>query len=753
MGPVAEPLFEFLFKYRPIVYREGEFAFAATPAVVTGVLVAIGAAMLITLTYAWVRADSNRRDRVLLALTRTALLALIGFCLLRPTLLVSTLLEQRSYLAVLIDDSRSMSVRDEDGATRAQAVQAVLDGDARLRRELEQRFNVRYFRFAEQAAALGNDSLRQSGGVTDIGGALEFALDDLSGLPLAGMVVLSDGADNAQRDWSRSLLPLRASQIPVFTVAVGRESGEPDIQVSRVSMPSTVLKGATVIADVELSHPGFGGRNVRVEVSDAGRLLARETVRLARGTDFTRVALTFPAAESGPRQLRVRAAPDDDEKQIQNNERPALLEVRDRREKILMVEGEPRHETRFVRRALEEEDNVQLVVFQRMAQKKFMRFDVDSAGELAAGFPTSRAELFGYRGLVLGSIEASFFTHEQLQMIADFVSERGGGLLMLGGASSFSEGGWAGTPVAEALPVTLQRAASPRKFSQVNVLPTEQGLIHPIVRIDSTTEATRARWNMLPRISTANTPGRLKAGATALLTSDSADALLAYHRYGRGLAIAFMPQDSWLYQMHQDITPEDQTHEVFWRQLLRYLVQDTPEPVRVIASGLGRVQQPYRFAALAEDSAFAGRADTEMSARITDPAGVERTFAIPRSATGEFATETMMTQAGLHEINVEARRGDAVVGSARAYVNASDADLEFFDAHARPGTLKRIAEQTGGRSYDAQNAAAMAEDIQLLGAGASATERKDLWDMPAIFLALLILACAEWLYRRRRGLI
>jgi uncharacterized membrane protein len=756
MGHLVESLFEFLFKYRPIVYREGDFTLAASPATITGVAIAIAAGVLIALTYAWVRVESRRRDRALLATSRVALLALLGFCLMAPSLTVSTLLEQRSYLAVLVDDSRSMSVRDEGDSTRAEAAAAMLAANAKLRNDLESRFNVRYFRFSDGVRPMDEDTLQPAGGVTDIGGALEHVLDDLSGLPLAGMVVLSDGADNAQRDWRQSLLPLRAAQIPVFTVVLGRESGERDVQVSRVAMPSTVLKDATVVADVEITHPGYGGENVRVEVEDAGRLLARETIRLERGTDFTHVALAFPARESGARQLRVRVAPTSGEKQLQNNERPALLEVRDRREKILMVEGEPRFETKFIRRALEGENQLQLVVFQRTAPKKFMRLDVDSAAELASGFPTSRAELFSYRGLVLGSIEASFFTHEQLQMIADFVSRRGGGLLMLGGPNSFSEGGWAGTPVAEVLPVTLTRGSAPRPFTPAALRPTEAGFLHPIIRIDSTEQATRARWNALPQLSTTNDAGTLKAGATVLLASEPDNApVLAYQRYGRGVGLTFSPQDSWLYQMHADIAVEDQTHEVFWRQLLRYLVQDVPEPVRVVAAGVGRVQQPFRFAALAEDSAYSNAAGTEMSARITGPDGTERSIALPRagSADGAFNAAAVLTQPGLHEINVEATRNGAIVGRGRTYVSASDADLEFFDAQARPATLARIAEETGGRAYAAPNVASLPEDIRLLGRGAAATERKDLWDMPAIFLALLLLACAEWLYRRRKGLI
>ncbi|HEX6557948.1 MAG TPA: hypothetical protein VF021_00755, partial [Longimicrobiales bacterium] len=640
--------------------------------------------------------------------------------------------------------------------TRAQAVQEWLSANAPLRHRLEERFRVRYYRFAEHAERAAPDSLHQQGAATDVGAALAQVTQDMAGLPFAGVVLVSDGADNAQRDISESLLPLRAASVPVFSVAVGSELGQRDVQVSRVALPASVLKGAAVVADVELRHSGYSGGLVRVEVEDAGRLLARQDVRLPRGTDFTNAKLSFTAAESGPRQLRVRVAPVEGEKLLQNNVRSALLEVRNDREKVLLIEGEPRFEGKFLRRALSDEKNLQMVVLQRTAPEKFLRLDVDSAGELAAGFPRTRAELFGYHALILGNIEASFFTHEQLQMIAEFVSRRGGGLLMTGGPSAFSEGGWAGTPVAEALPVVLERGGGARKFIAVKAVPTRAGVLHPITRLAESEPASAARWQALPELSTANVTGGLKAGAVALLTAGaSGPVMLAQQRYGRGIALAFTPQDSWLWQMHADMPVDDQTHETFWRQMLRYLVQDAAEPVQVAVPPVAHVGQEVALTAQVEDSAFAGIDDAEVTARVRSPTGGERTVPVSWSGrgAGEFTASMALREPGLHEVVVEARRGDRLVGTNRAFVQASADDVEFFDPQARSETLKRISDQTGGRFYTAASIASLADDITLLGRGESVREQKDLWDMPIVFVLLLTLACLEWLYRRRRGLV
>jgi len=129
---------------------------------------------------------------------------------------------------------------------------------------------------------------------------------------------------------------------------------------------------------------------------------------------------------------------------------------------------------------------------------KYLRLGVDDGTELVNGFPTTREELFKYRGIILGSMEANAFSAEQLRMLGDYVDVRGGGLLMLGGPVSFAEGGWAGTPVADALPVVLDRAAGTRGAqyppAELIARPTPIGMNHPSLQITDREEDAAAKW-------------------------------------------------------------------------------------------------------------------------------------------------------------------------------------------------------------------------------------------------------------------
>ncbi len=382
---------------------------------------------------------------------------------------------------------------------------------------------MRYFRYSSSTnrVELASD-LTYDGTRTDLVGALDRAREELSGVPLSGLVVISDGADNSGRALAEAMVPLQAASVPVYTVGLGEESLTPDIQVGRVSAPRTVLRGTSLLLDVVITQRGFAGRTLPLVVEDDERILTEDEVRFGEDGEPTVARVRFTLDQAGSRRIRLRVPVQEGEMVSENNERGLEVEVREAREKILYFEGEPRFELKFLRRALADDENIQVVVLQRTAEDKFLRLDVDDGDELAGGFPKTREELFKYRGLILGSVEASYFTHDQLAMIAEFVSRRGGGFLMLGGRWSFAEGGYGGTPVAEALPVVMtEPALDPQAaFSQVKVRPTVAGLGHVAAQIRPDGRAGPELWDSLPPLSIMNHIREVKPGATTLLSGE-----------------------------------------------------------------------------------------------------------------------------------------------------------------------------------------------------------------------------------------
>lgn len=759
-----ESLFEFLFKYRPLVFQRGDFVLGVPWTVLIASVVAVAVAVPTFLLYSRVAGKSRPLDRVILSALRTIAISVILFSLFRPVLVLSTVVPQRNFLGILIDDSRSMRIADVDGAPRSDLVQRLFgDVEGSLKPALADRFILRFFRFSSEAQRVEDlGSLRYAGTQTNLGGALDRARQELASVPLAGLVLVTDGADNTHESLEEPLLALRARSVPVYTVGLGRESFLRDIEVSRVQTPRTVLKGASLIVDVSVAQTGYTGSTVTLVVEDGGRIVNTQDIELPREGMVATVPIPFTATEPGPRTFRFRIAPQDGELVVENNEQEVLIVVEDHIEKVLYFEGEPRHETAFIRRAMQEDENIRVVSLIRTADNKFLRIGIeDPDEELTGGFPTTREELFGYRGLIIGSVEASFFTLDQLRMIADFVSQRGGGLLMLGGRRAFSEGGYADTPVGDVLPIMLEPVEGEEQFfSEVDVKITPAGRTHPITQIAGTIEESENRWGELPPLTIVNRVTQTKPGATTLLTGDrpgiaESQIVLAYQRYGRGRVLVLTVQDSWTWQMHADIPLDDMTHETFWRQLLRWTVASVPDRVQV-TSAVDRVAagEPVELLAVVEDNTYLKVNNTEVRVRVRSPSGAVDSLTMDWTVDrdGEYRARFVPREEGLYEIRADVEEGGEFLASDASYVQVKDPAREYFDAEMQASTLRRIADETDGHFYTSETVSTLPEDIIFTDSGTTVVERRDLWDMPAIFLVLILLVSAEWGYRRTRGL-
>ena len=762
-----ESAFQLLFKYRPAVFAQGDLAFGIAGPLALALLAVAGAGAIAILTYGRVSAMSSVRDRMVLRALRAATLLLVLFCLFRPMLLLSAPVPQKNFVGVLIDDSRSMQVAEKGTLARADIVRAALGrSDSALVSALKEKFQVRLFRFGSTLQRIEDGStLTFDAPETRVGDAISYARQELDAVPLSGLVVLSDGADNASAAVGDELLSLKARSVPVFTVGIGAERFDNDVEIERVELPRQVLQGSSFIATVLVRQGGLARKKVPLVVQDNGQDIAREEIELPSDGSSAPVRVAVTVKAPGARTLRFHIPLQTGEQVSQNNERQALVDVRRRREKVLYIEGEPRYEVRFVREAVEADSNLLLVLLQRTAENKFLRLNVDGPNELSAGFPTTRAELFKYRAVVLGSIEASAFTQDQLRMLADFVSVRGGGMLFLGGRSAFGEGGYAGTPLADVLPFYISGDAvadSLTPFMELTVRVTPAGAMHPVTQHASAQRSggESASSIVTVPVTSVNKVSRLKPGAVSLLEGSAGrqrQPVLLFQRYGRGLSVAMPIQDSFLWYMSASVPVDDVAFRTLWRQLLRWITSDAPDLLRVSMSD-NRVRPGGAVTIRAEvvDSGFVRRNDARLVARVRAPSGAVRELPLEWvvNRDGQYEASFASNELGVHTVRVtttSAQKGDAPLDDS-TFVAVADLNAEFFGAEMRRPLLQRIADETGGKFYTPATMNKLPEDIALTKRGVTVINQLDLWDMPIILVLLVGLLSVEWAYRRRRGL-
>jgi len=763
-------LVRLLFGHEQAVFTNGRFGFDVRPGIVLLVFIAVLIGTFIYFIYIRPRWRLKPGATAALVALRAALLTLMVVLLLRPIVVVSSVIPRSSYVAVVVDDSLSMKLRDQPaGATRLDAVkQALLNensGKASFLNRLEEKFKTNLYGFSGSLAALknGND-LNGEGRSSDLAGALNETVKRSSGMPLSAVVLATDGASNVPTDLAATLRELRARDIAVFTVGVGNTARPLDAELTRVNMPRRVLVGSRLNIEAFVGLTGFAATKVLLGVREDGRAVKTEEFNF-RGNDTQTVNLEIIPTTPGIHRYTVEITPLDGELTVENNKRDALVEVIPGPLRILYVEGEPRWELGKIRESLlPNEKNVTLVCLQRTGENKFYRQGVGNQNELVTGFPKTEEELFAYDALIIGSVEAGFFTSDQLRNIEAFVARRGGGLLALGGRLAFDGGKYKGTTLEELLPVSLtgNPIDDTNSFAAVyKPVLTTAGQSHPITRLNDDRAQNQKTWNELPGISISEVLTGIKPGASVLLEARKSDGsssqvvpLLIQQRYGRGQTLALTASDTWRWRMRMD--SKSTAHETFWRQMLRYLVSGTPLQTELTSEqDVYALDDNVRIVADIRDKKFNAVSDARATARITKPSGA--TVDVPLKFTtlnnvntydGEFKVDEL----GQHKIELVGNSTSLGVLNAKSDLLVSDINREYYGAAQNSDLLKRIASETGGKYYTPAEAQSLLDDLTYRQSPYSERVTKDLWDMPINFMLIVGLLSGEWFLRKREGL-
>ena len=749
-------MFEFLFKYPGAVFQKGHFVLLAPWPLWAFVLGVIAAGALLL----W----HVRRHRGLLTGVRplviwmleTAMVALLLFLLWHPAISIATLRPQQNVVAVMVDDSRSMAIRDGSPTRSAQAA-ALLDH--KLLAALGEKFQVRLYRFGKDPERIQKTAqLTANEPASRIGSSLEQVLAESSTLPLGAVVLLSDGADNSGGIDLDTISQIRRRHIPVHTIGFGREKTEKDVEISDVVLPSHTLADSRLSALVTFRQYGYAGQKALLSVRDGSKLLASHEVQLKGDGTPQSEPLLFSAGMPGPKTLEIAIDPLPGEENRGNNSLHRLVNVESRKPRILYIEGEPRWEFKFIRRAAEDDNSLQLASMLRTTQNKIYRQGFSDPHELEDGFPNKPEELFAFDGLIIGSVEANYFTQTQQDLIRDFADRRGGGILFLGGRFALADGGYQHSPLAELLPVELPASTATfhRDFSEQEL--TAQGRASLICRLVEDPERNAERWSKMPQLANYNEVGEPKPGAVDLLDVVPAGRrrmpLLVTENYGHGRTAVFATSGSWRWRMWQDHT--DTTHATFWQQLLRYLVSDSPKQVtgsttRPVLSDETKVT----LRATVKDKAFQPVSNAVVEAHIVGPDGASSTVELTPQPLeeGAYTADWNADKPGSYMAEIVAGRDKDEIGRDVVIFRREDGVAENFHTNQNRELLQKLASETGGRYYPAADAGRLADEISYSEAGITTRETKDLWDMPVVFLLALLLRGSEWVLRRRWGVV
>lgn len=752
-------MFEFLFKYSRETFERGELLFASAWPIWVLVALIAAAAVAVTLNLVRNRNDLGWFKAGVIGVLQVAVIAVLLTMLWRPSLLTQTLRAEENSVALLVDTSASMSY-GEDGRSRLQrAVDALDQGPLP---DLEQQFDVELLGFAGELTPLPSlQEMPAPGQTTDVGEALLTVLRGASAGALAAIVLVSDGADNSGELDPARIAEIASFGVPVHTLGVGREVLTEDIELEDVVLSARSSPGSTVSAQVSIRHGQAGIAQLKVYDGDA--ILKNETIQLPGEPGVTTRLIDIDVGEAGIRDLRfsIDAAPG--EANIINNVQLRPMEVPERRRSVFYYEGEPRWDYKFMRRALTGDDvPIRFVTLLRTTPNKEYRQGVSSGEELEDGFPSEAEALFAYDALIIGSVEAAALSEAQRQMIYDFVSVRGGTLLMLGAERGLTDGGWGATVVGDVLPVDLPeeiRAPTFERLPQRPPMLTARAVLPDgaarsmITRLAADEAENRLIWTQempplkdLQRID----PDRIKPGADVLLWAEVEGErwpLLARHRFGQGQAYV-LTGGTWGWQMglpHQDLK-----HETFWRQLVQAMTASVPEPVTLTSERVYYGDQAtVTLRADVRGSDYEPATSATVDLAIDAPGAARRTVqmeAVP-GVPGRYEAILDAESPGIYRFEAEASLDGEALGRSRVAVRREDGVSEHFQLQQNRGLLERLAGATGGRYFSLDTADEIPEAVQFSDAGIVERRLLELWNMPILFLMLLGLKAGEWVLR------
>jgi uncharacterized membrane protein len=756
-------MFEFFFKYPIPVFTRGRLVLLGSwPGWILLLLIVASVAGLGWLIWRSLPEAAPKmqtwRAGVVWAL-QSLLVALVLVLLWQPAITVAELKSQQNMIAVLVDDSRSMAIADSgaDGKTTRESavVRSLNDG---ILAGLQRRFQTRVYRLDNGITRIEKvDGMQPTASATHINDGLKQLVTETADLPVGAVVLLSDGSENGGGVDLETISALRNRRLPVHTVGFGREQAGHDVEVDDVSVASRALADSRMKATVSFHQRGYAGGKTTLVVKDGDKALASKDVTLGADGVIQMETMFFNAGTAGVKRVQFSLEPLGGEENLANNATARLVSVSGDRRRILYVEGEPRWEYKFIRRAAEDDHSMQIVSMLRTTENKIYRQGISDPNELADGFPVKAEDLFGYDGIIIGSVEAGYFTPRQQELLREFVDRRGGGLLFLGGRFALADGGWGASSVSELVPTFLPNGKNTFHRDPATAQLTSAGADSVVTRLLDDAAKNVERWKKLPYMMDYQDAGNPKPGATVLAEMNVGRAklpLLVTQNYGRGRTAVMATSGTWRWQMSQALG--DPTHDMFWQQLLRWVAADSPGRVAA-AMPVQRLMDDghAKLTAMVRDKEYMPAPDARVVAHVIEPEGASALVdmhPVPDNA-GRFEAEWTAEKPGSYVVEVTAGRGADELGRDVVTFERTDGVAESFHTEQNRELLEKLSAQTGGRYWKTDELGRLPRDISYSEAGISVRDTKELWNMPIVFLALLGLMSGQWLLRRKWGVI
>ena len=717
------------------------------------------------------RAGTGRFAYFLLALKYLAVFFIV-LLFLDPVLSWQQKGKEKTGLCVLVDGSRSMGFPGSSGATRAEnALQIINSSEFQ---ELKKKFKVRYFQFSQGTLELSGQDLSlikaPEGRYTDISQAFNYIEEKFGRDKVSACVLISDGASNYGSD------PVFAAQnlgVPVFAVGTGGAGSKViarKVSIAGVQFNRRLMADNIAQIEVTVKSEGFQNQKADLELKDGQKTVYKKQVLLDMSKPVQNLTIQWIPQEIGSRQFKVIVSP---QAGVAPAENGFSVYVASPHLTLLYIEGTPRWEFKFLKRALEADRNIDLTCFLRMGKTKFLQVD-SAADQRKRPFPTTIDELSKYQIVIIGDVERNFLGDDFLANLSTCVSEGGQGVLFLG-TKVFGSGTFERSPIAQALPIVAGTPESSWITGDFYINLTKEGALHPIFNYLEDPEANRKFWSTLPVLSGCVPARAVKIGATVLAVNPNVSSpniipvLMAVQNFGKGKTAVWGADTTWKWKVNpSQFKGQEDAYQKFWGQVFRWLVRREPgtdakpeiqisldkdrfssgEPVRIM------IQAPKIVSAEGAPEAEQQQSP-QVQATLTTPDNedINLTLKPVVMAEREWYSDYFPASPGSYKISAKGRAGNVTLEQREARFTVTEEDIEMAREGMDESMLTGIAAGSGGKYYTPETLASL--PAEAAGGGASIVAQIDvekrLHDMVYLF-GFIGAISAEWLLRKKKDL-
>lgn len=692
---------------------------------------------------------------------RTATVVLVALLLLQPEMRIEKRHEQRAVIGVAVDASASMVDRPaalENAPTRGDRARSFLDLGA-VRGPLRNRFRTIAYAIGSEAHPVedGFESLEFTAPRSHLTRSLNGILAELAARDAVGLLVLSDGLDQ-----STEALAAVASRIPTVTVELEppvpeKRETKQDVWITDLTVPRRTVVGWEVEVRAVVRRRGEGALTVPVKLYREGYVLNAGAVRFDAGQHFQTVRFTLQPPEEGRILYKLELAVPEGDPTPDNNAEDFVIEVTDPETRVLYLEGTPRWEFKFLKRALLADRNISLEAYVETGGS-FLSFSQD-ARRVGAHLPEFTADaLAAYKAVILGDVGANALNGVAWRELADFV-DRGGGLLVLGGRHAYGAEGIQGVaPVRKLLPVRPSGSGRMHE-GRFPALFTDQGRAHAATR-------DLAKSGALPPLLSVWRPTEPTGAASVLVETGDGSPVLAVRRYGQGRVAMLLSNSMWRWRLGSSAIIEGRNvYDAFMSRVAFWLLPSrdeasAPDTLQVLTRQTEADVGESVAVGLATGTASADdqAADFEVRAYAPD----ERELGIPLSP-AQLGEEVGLSEAipGLighfephtpGEYRIEATSAD---GQRRSELRllAKSPSREQTGAPIDREYLRALAEAGGGAFVPLDRWRTALDKFSAEGTQITTARHVPLWTSPWWLALLILLFTVEWWWRRSLDMV